>query len=113
MTENKTFHIKKHAIVFCLASAVAFAPICPANAKPHHHHGNAVVAAAVGGAVAGLVGAVVQSTLTPTRTVVIEEPLYVVEPEPVVVRETVVIREPRHHRSRRPVRYARHYYRYY
>ena len=112
MTENK--NLKKYSMMLCLAGAVAFAPVCPAYAKSHHHHhGNAVVAAAVGGAVAGLVGAVVQSTLTPTRTVILEEPAYdVVEPEPMVIRETVIVREPRHHRPR-PVRYARHYYRYY
>ena len=108
MTENKK--IKKYFAVFCLAGAVAFAPVCSANARSYHH-ADTLVAATVGGAVAGLVGAVVQNALTPTRTVVVEEPVYV-ESEPVVVRETVVIREPYHHRPMHPVRHVRHHCRH-
>ena len=109
MTETKK-NIKKYFIVFCLAGAVALAPVCSANARSYHH-GNTLVAAAVGGAVAGLVGAVVQNTLNPSRTVVVEEPVYV-EPEPVVVHETVIVREPYYHRPMRPVRHVRYHYRH-
>ena len=103
--------MKKYFIIFCLASAIAFAPVSTANAK--YHHGNGIVAAAVGGAVAGLVGAVVQSTLTPSRTVVVKQPTYTyVEPAPFVVRETVVVREPYHYRPVHHVRYVRHHHRH-
>ena len=88
---------------------VCFSPICQANARPHHS--DTIVAAAIGGAVAGLVGGVVQSAFIPSRTVVVEQPSYIVE-EPVVVRETVVVREP-YYRPLRPIRRVRHYYRYY
>lgn len=111
MTENKTLknNIKKYSIVFCLAGAVALAPVSSANAR--YHHGDTLVAAAVGGAVAGLVGAVVQNTLNPSQTVVVEQPVYV-EPEPVVVRETVVVREPYYYRPVHHVRHIRHHYRH-
>lgn len=100
--------MKKYFIIFCLAGAIAFAPVCPANAK--YHHGNGLVAAAVGGAVAGLVGAVVQSSLNSSRTVVIEQPAYTyIEPAPFVVRETVVVRSPHHYR---PAHHIRHHYRH-
>ena len=105
MTKN----IQKSLIAVALAGAVAFAPVCPANAR--YYHRNTIAAAAVGGAVAGLVGAVVQDVLNPSRTVIVEQPTYVVE-EPVVVRETVVVREP-YYRPVRPIRRIRHYYRYY
>ena len=98
--------MKKYFVIFCLAAAVAFAPVNPANAK--YHHGNGIVAAAVGGAVAGLVGAVMQSTLRPSRTVVVEQPVYTyVEPAPFVIRETVVLREPHYYR---PVHHVRHHH---
>jgi len=101
--------MKKYFIIFCLAGAIAFAPICSASAR--YHHGNGLVAAAVGGAVAGLVGAVVQSSLNSSRTVVIEQPTYTyIEPAPFIVHETVVMRGPHHHRHAHHVR--RHYRRY-
>lgn len=103
MTKN----IKK-SLIIALAGAIAFAPVCQANAK--YHRGNTIVAAAIGGAVAGLVGAVVQDTLNPGRTVIVEQPAYI-EPAPVVIRETVVVREP-HYRPA-PPRRIRRYYRYY
>ena len=105
MTKN----IQKSLIAVALACAVTLAPVCQANAR--YHHGNTIAAAAIGGAVAGLVGAVVQDMLNPSRTVVVEQPTYVVE-EPVVVHETVVVHEP-YYRPVRPIRRVRHYYRYY
>ena len=99
MTKNK--NLKKYSIMFCLAGAIAFAPVNSANAK--YHHGDTLVAAAVGGAVAGLVGAVVQNTLPHTQTVIVE-PTYV-EPAPVVV-----VREPYYYRPARPIRHVRHYH---
>ena len=109
MTENKK-NIKRYFAVLCLACSVAFAPVCPANARSHHH-GDTFVAAAIGGAVAGLVGAVVQNTLNPDRTVVVEEPVYI-EPEPVVVRKTIVVREPYHHRTIYPARHTKYRHRH-
>ena len=101
--------MKKYFIIFCLAGAIAFAPVCPANAR--YHHGNGLVAAAIGGAVAGFVGTVAQNALNPTRTVYIEQPAYTyIEPAPFVVHETVVVRGPHYYR---PVHHIRHYHRYY
>ena len=108
MTENKIF--KKYFVMLCLAGAVAFAPVSSANARSYHH-GDTIVAAAVGGAVAGLVGAVVQNTLNPTRTVVVEHPAYV-EPDPVVIRETVIVRDPYYYRPMHPVKHVRHHHRH-
>ena len=107
MTKNKI--LKKYFIVFCLAGAIAFAPICPANARSHHH-GDTLIAAAIGGAVAGLVGTVVQNTLNPRSTIIVNE---YVEPAPVVVHETVIVREPGYHRPFPPVKHTRHYHRHY
>ena len=111
-------HIKKYLIAFCLTGALAFAPVSQANAR--YHHGNTIAAAAIGGAVAGLVGAVVQDVLSPSsRTVVVEQPTYVVEepvyiePEPVVVAPVVVHRPHRYYRPVHPIRHVRHHYRYY
>lgn len=107
-------NIKKSLIIVCLGGAIAFAPMSQADARSHR--GDTIVAAAIGGAVAGLVGGVVQSAFNPTSTVVVEQPTIVsqpvyVEPEPVVV-APVIIHRP--HRYYRPVRYHRHhYYRYY
>ena len=102
--------IGKSLFAAVLGIAIAFAPICQAHARYHHRH--TVAAAAIGGAVAGLVGAVVQNVLTPTQTVVVERPVYV-EPEPVVVHETFVVQDPYYYRPVRPVRHVRRYYRYY
>ena len=100
--------MKKYLIMFCLAGAIAFTPICPAHAK--YHHGNGLVAAAVGGAVAGLVGAVVHSTLTPNRVVVVDQPTYAyMAPVPFVVHAPVVVRGPYHHHHY--VRHGRHHHR--
>ena len=106
MTKN----IQKSLIAVALTGLIAFAPLCQANARSYHR-GDTIIAAAIGGAVAGLVGGIVQDTLNPGRTVVVEQPAYVVE-EPVVVRETVVVHEP-YYRPVRPIRRVRHYYRYY
>lgn len=106
MIKNKIFNnIKKYSIVFCLTGAVAFAPVCSANARSYHH-GDTLVAAAVGGAVAGLVGAVVQNTLNPVQTVVVEQPAYYVEPAP------VIIREPYYYRPVHPVKHVRYHHRH-
>ena len=97
--------IKKYSILFCLAGAIVFAPVCSANAGSYHR-GDRLIAAAVGGAMIGLVGAAVHNILASNRTVIIEEPAYV-EPAPVVV-----VREPHYHRPVRPIRYARRHYRH-
>ena len=95
--------------MFCLAGAVVLAPISSANAR--YHHGDTLIAATVGGAVAGLVGAVVNNTLNSNRTVVVEQPVYV-EPEPVVVHETVVVRQPYYYRPVHHIRHIKHHYRH-
>ena len=112
MTENKTLrnNIKKYAIMFCLAGVVALAPVSSANAR-YHHRGDTLVAAAVGGAVAGLVGAVVQNTLSSSRTVVVEQPIYI-EEEPLVVHETVVVRKPYYYIPTHHVRHIRYHHRH-
>ena len=97
-------NLKKYCMVFCLAGALMCAPIS-ANAKSYHH-GNGLVAAAVGGAVIGLVGAVVHNALYPARTVVVSEPAYIAPPP------VVVVREPHYFRPMPPLRYARHHYRH-
>ena len=105
--------MKKYLIMFCLAGAVALAPVNSANAR--YHHGTALVAAAVGGAVAGLVGAVVESSIHSGR-VYVEYPAYTypaytyIEPVPFVVHERVVMHEPHHYY--RPVHHVRHHYRH-
>ena len=97
--------IKNCLIAFCLSSAIAVAPICQANARSHL--GDAVIAAVVGGTVAGLVSGAVQNTYAAPATVV-SQPVYI-EAEPVVVAPVVVHRPRRHYV---PVRHVRHY-RYY
>jgi len=104
-----TKKIKKSLIAVALGMAITLAPVCQASARYHHH--NNIATAAIGGAVAGLVGAVVYDVLNPNRTVIVEQPTYV-ETEPVFVRETVVVREP-YYRPVYPVRHVRRYYRYY
>ena len=100
--------LRKYSIVFCLAGAVVCAPVCSVNAKTYHHR-DGLVAAAVGGAVVGLVGAVAHHILHPNPAVVVAEPVYV-EPAPVVVHKTVVVRGPVHHRP--IVRPVRHHHRH-
>ncbi len=109
MIKNKI--LKKYFIVLPLVGALVFAPVCSANAKSYHR-GDSLVAAAVGGAMIGLVGAAVHNILRPTETVVVEEPVYV-EQEPVVIHKTVVLHEPYHHKPMRVARYVRHHRRHY
>lgn len=100
--------MKKYFIMSCLAAAVVLTPVCSAQAR--YHRGNELIAAAVGGAVVGLVGAVVHNTLAPARTLVVEPPVYTyMEPVPFIVREAVVWREPHYYR---PVHHARRHYRH-
>ena len=101
---NKIKNIKRYSVVLCLASALTFAPVCSANAKSYHR-GDSLVAAAVGGAVIGLVGAVVHNVLNANPAVVIEEPVYIA-PAPVIVRPS------HHYRAMHPARYVRHHYRH-
>ncbi|MBQ3696196.1 MAG: hypothetical protein II938_04455 [Alphaproteobacteria bacterium] len=98
-------NLKKYSILLCLAGALAFAPVSSANAKSYHR-GDRLLAAAVGGAAIGLVGAVVGNILRPARTVVVEDAAYI-EPMPVVV-----VHEPHYYRPVRPMRHARHHYRH-
>ena len=101
--------MKKYFIMICLAGAIALPPICPAHAK--YHHGNGLVAAAIGGAVAGLVGAVVNSTWNSNQTVIIEQPTYTyVRPMPYVIHTPIVVREPYYHHHHH-VRHVRHHHR--
>ena len=111
MTERKFLKkIQKSLAVLCLAGVVALAPVSSANARSYHH-GDTLVAAAIGGAVAGLVGGVVQGVMNPNSTVVVEHPTYVVERPAYIIEEPVVIHRPRKYYA--PVRYIRHYHRYY
>lgn len=98
-------NLKKYSIVLCLAGAMAFAPVSSANAGSYHR-GDRLLAAAVGGAVIGLVGAAVHNVLYhPNRTVVVEEPVYVA-PAPIVIRPAY------HHRPMRVARHTRHHRRH-
>ena len=99
-------NLKKYSIVLCLAGAMAFAPVSSANAGSYHR-GDRLLAAAVGGAVIGLVGAAVHNVLYhPNRTVVVEEPAYI-ETAPIVV-----VRPVYHHRPVRVARHTRHHRRH-
>ena len=96
--------MKKYLIMFCLAVAVALAPVSPANAK--YHTGDRIVAAAIGGAMIGLVGAAMQNY----RTVYVEQPTYTyVDPVPFIVHETVALWEPHHYRPAHHVRHHHHH----
>jgi len=90
--------MKKYFITLCLASAIALTPVCSAQAK-YHHHGSGLVAAAVGGAVAGLVGAVMYNAVNTSPVVLVDYPRYAyVEPRPLMVHAPMMARAPyRHH----------------
>ena len=89
--------MKKYFITLCLVSAIALTPVCSAHAK-YHHHGNELVAAAVGGAVAGLVGAVMYNAVNTSPVVLVDQPRYAyVEPMPFVVHAPIIARAPHPH----------------
>ena len=99
--------LKKYTIMLCLVGAIAVAPVGSANAKSYHR-GDALIAAAVDGAVIGLVGAAVNTVLAPSRTIVIEEPLYMAP----VVRRPIAVRARHYYRPVRPPRHVRYHHRH-